>query len=185
MSTALRKPWTLAEFLAWEEHQELKYEFDGFEPVAMTGGTRAHDLICNNLRGVLREQLRGTRRRAFGPDVKIEAAGRIRYPDAGVECGAFDPRTAFAPEPVLLAEVISENSVKRDLVSKAREYLTLASVLHYLVLDQDQPIATVFRRVGGEWAMHPVTSGETVRLPEIGIEFTVAELYEGVPFEEA
>jgi hypothetical protein len=36
---------TVAEFLAWEERQELRWEFDGFQPVAMTGGTRAHETI--------------------------------------------------------------------------------------------------------------------------------------------
>ncbi len=36
---------TLAEFLAWEERQDLRYEFDGFKPIAMTGGTIAHDQI--------------------------------------------------------------------------------------------------------------------------------------------
>jgi Uma2 family endonuclease len=185
MSNALRKPWTLAEFLAWEERQELKYEFDGFQPVAMTGGTRAHDLIANNLRGMLLERLRGTRCRAFGPDVKVEATGRIRYPDAGVECGAFDPRATSAHDPILLAEITSESSVKRDLVLKVREYLALQSVRYYIVLDQDQPLATVFRRVGDEWAMHSVVAGETVRMPDIGIEFTLADLYEGVPFDEA
>jgi len=35
----------LAEFLAWEERQELRWEFDGFDPVAMTAGTRAHEII--------------------------------------------------------------------------------------------------------------------------------------------
>ena len=40
MDVALRKPMSLAEFLAWEERQELRYEFDGFRPVAVTGGTR-------------------------------------------------------------------------------------------------------------------------------------------------
>ena len=34
MNIALRKPMTLAEFLAWEERQELRYEFDGFHLVA-------------------------------------------------------------------------------------------------------------------------------------------------------
>ena len=32
MNLAVRKPMTLAEFLAWEERQELRYEFDGSEP---------------------------------------------------------------------------------------------------------------------------------------------------------
>ena len=49
MSNALREPMTLHEFLAWEERQELRYEFDGFQPVAMTGGTYAHDAIQVNL----------------------------------------------------------------------------------------------------------------------------------------
>ena len=37
MNLALRNPMTLAEFLAWEEREPLRYEFDGFGPVAMTG----------------------------------------------------------------------------------------------------------------------------------------------------
>ena len=36
MSAVLQRPMTLAEFLDWEERQELRYEFDGFQPVAMT-----------------------------------------------------------------------------------------------------------------------------------------------------
>ena len=42
-------PMTLAEFLDWEERQELRHEFDGFAPVAMTGGTRAHETVGVNL----------------------------------------------------------------------------------------------------------------------------------------
>src|ERR1700760_580362 len=38
MSAALRKPMTLQEFLDWEERQELRYEFDGSQPEARTGG---------------------------------------------------------------------------------------------------------------------------------------------------
>ncbi len=45
MNVALRRPMTLDEFLAWENRQELRYEFDGFQPIAMTGGTAAHAAI--------------------------------------------------------------------------------------------------------------------------------------------
>jgi Uma2 family endonuclease len=48
MSSAL-KPWTIETFLAWEERQELRFEFDGFQPVAMTGGTFEHDAIQVNI----------------------------------------------------------------------------------------------------------------------------------------
>jgi hypothetical protein len=52
MNVALRKPMTLAEFLAWEERQDLRYEFDGSQPVAMTGGTVDHEAIGGTLRAL-------------------------------------------------------------------------------------------------------------------------------------
>ncbi|MBV8523830.1 MAG: hypothetical protein JOY71_17190 [Acetobacteraceae bacterium] len=54
MNTALRKPMSLNQFLAWEERQELRYEFDGFQPGAMVGRTAAHAAIQVNLLAALR-----------------------------------------------------------------------------------------------------------------------------------
>ncbi len=62
MSIALEKPMTLAEFLDWEERQELRYEFDGFQPLAMTGGTAA---------------ARGDRRRAARASAHIVCAEAV------------------------------------------------------------------------------------------------------------
>ena len=60
MNVALPKPMTLQDFLSWEEQQPLRYEFDGFAPVAMTGGTAAHAAIQRNLLFSLTGLLRGT-----------------------------------------------------------------------------------------------------------------------------
>jgi hypothetical protein len=62
---------TVADFLAWEERQELRWEFDGFAPVAMTGGTEAHEIIQINLVNALTNRLRGTPCRAYGSNLKI------------------------------------------------------------------------------------------------------------------
>ncbi len=35
---------TLEQLLNWEDRQELRYKFDGFQPITRTGGTRAHVL---------------------------------------------------------------------------------------------------------------------------------------------
>ena len=102
MSIALRKPITLAEFLAWEERQELRYEFDGFEPIAMTGGTIAHDPITFNLQKALDARLAGKPCRPLGPNVKIIADGRARYPDALVACRPISPAATVADDPVVL-----------------------------------------------------------------------------------
>jgi Uma2 family endonuclease len=80
MGNVLRKPMSIEAFLAWEERQELRWEFDGFEPVVMTGGTNAHEAIGGNLRAVLHTALQGKQCSVRGPTMKIEVAGRIRYP---------------------------------------------------------------------------------------------------------
>jgi hypothetical protein len=56
MNISRRQPMTVDEFLAWERRQELRDEFDGCEPVAMTGGTLNHAAIATNLVANLQEQ---------------------------------------------------------------------------------------------------------------------------------
>jgi hypothetical protein len=55
MKLPLRKSWTREEFLflAWAERQTLRYEFDGTQPIAMTGGDAAQSLIMRGLHRAL------------------------------------------------------------------------------------------------------------------------------------
>ena len=71
MNLAVRKPMSLAEFLEWEERQELRYEFDGVEPSAMTGGSAAHADIQANLAMAFRSRMRGKPCKFYGSDLKI------------------------------------------------------------------------------------------------------------------
>ncbi len=177
---------TLAQFLAWEEPQELRYEFDGFQPVAMTGGTSAHDAISMNIAMAIGPLLRGTRCRLHGANLKIEVAGRIRYPDAFVSCTPVDPRSTVVREPVVIFEVRSESTTNTDLIHKNAEYRATPSVQGYVILEQTYPGAMVFTRKGEDW-VSDVLAGEnaTLALPEIGITLPLAELYAGLTFAEA
>ena len=95
MNLAVRKPMTLAEFLAWEERQELRYEFDGSEPVAMAGGTATYADIQGTYDGASEAACAESRAKFFGSDLKILVAGRtIRYPDGMVGVlPSIDPPT--------------------------------------------------------------------------------------------
>ena len=87
MSLAVSKPMTLAEFLAWEQRQPLRYDFDGVRPVAMTGGAHAHAIIQANLAIAIGDRLRGGPCRFYGRDLKIRTGDdHIRYPDGFVAC---------------------------------------------------------------------------------------------------
>jgi len=184
MSAVLQRPMTLAEFLDWEERQELRYEFDGFQPVAMTGGTVRHDTLGNRLRVLLFTRLEGKPCRAFGPTTKIQVQGRIRYPDAFVSCTPVSPNETIVPEPVLVFEVLSPGTSRTDRIEKLREYQATQSIRRYVILEQESIAATVFSRVGAEWTARALTDGDVLAMPEIGIELRLTEIYVDVEFDE-
>jgi Uma2 family endonuclease len=180
MSVAQHRPMTLAEFLAWEERQELRYEFDGFAPVAMTGGTIAHDRITFNLQRSLDTRLAGSQCRSFGPNVKILAAGRARYPDAFVTCLPIDPTATVADAPIVVFEVISDDTARTDRIEKLREYQATPSIQRYVILEQRSIGAMMFFRKGEDWVVSALTEADTLDLPEIDIAIPISELYTGL-----
>ncbi len=185
MSAALPKPMTLAEFLAWEERQELRYEFDAFAPVAMTGGTAAHDRITFNLQRVLDARLRGKPCQPYGPNVKIVVDGRARYPDAFVVCQPVPSTATVADNPVVVFEVVSEGTSSTDLIDKNREYRATPSIQRYVILQQTRIAAVVFARRGRDWLSEIVAGSDAIlQLPEIDIELPMAAIYANVVAEE-
>ncbi len=184
MSVALREPMSLAEFLDWEERQELRYEFDGFQPVAMTGGTVRHEAIGYRLRGLLLNRLEGKPCRPYGPTTKVEVQGRIRYPDAYVSCTRADPGATIVPEPVVIFEVLSPSTSRTDRIEKLREYQATPSIQRYVIFEQDAIAATVYARRGADWTVRVLTEADVLEMPEIGIELRLPEVYADVEFAE-
>ena len=176
---------SLDEFLAWERDQELRYEFDGVQPVAMTGGTIEHSEIATNLVEALRRRLRGQPCRAFRGDLKILANGRIRYPDATVTCTLPARGADIVPEPVVVFEILSPSTASIDRIEKNQDYRLTPSIRHYVMLEQTRQAATVFSRAGDDWVGHVVTGDVVLRLPEIGIELPLREAYIGVEFPDS
>jgi Uma2 family endonuclease len=184
MSSALRKLMTLEEFLAWEEREELRWEFDGFAPVATTGGTVEQGLIQTNLIGELGNRLRGGPWRVLGSHVKIAVAGSIRYPDAFVVCTPAPRGATVITDPVVVFEVLSPSTASVDRIVKNQEYRDTPSIQRYVMLEQDRLGAIVFSREHDDWVGHVLAGDAVLALPELRIELNLAELYEGVTFEE-
>ncbi len=180
MSVAWDRPMSLAEFLAWEEQQPLRHEFDGVRAVAMTGGTVAHAFIQRNLAISVGGRLRGQPCRYVGHDLKIEAAGKIRYPDGFVVCTPVPTQATVVTEPVVIFEILSDSTARIDLLVKNQDYAATPSVRRYVVLSQTEMAGTQFERAGGDWIGHLLAADAVLRLPEIGIELPLAELYDGV-----
>jgi Uma2 family endonuclease len=176
----------LAEFLAWEERQSLRWEFDGVGPVAMPGGTVGHARIQVNLAIAVGGRLRGQSCGFYGSDLKFQVAeGNIRYPDGMVVCSPVDQSATVVYDPVIVFEVLSPSTASNDRIVKAREYQATSSVQRYVMLEQDSVGVTVYSRSGESWTHEILVAGSTLSLPEIGVSLPLAEIYDGIVFETA
>ena len=111
---------TRDQFLDWAQTQEERYEFDGFQPVAMTGGTRNHSRICQNTYFALRSRLRGSGCDVLGPDAGLATIGdAVRYPDALVACTNSPGTLRLIRGVIAVLEVLSPASGRVDRIDKA------------------------------------------------------------------
>ena len=177
-----RKPMSPKEFLAWEACQEMKWEFDGVQPVAMVGETRAHSVIQRNLLTALTNRLRVSPCQPYGNELKVQIGLRYHYPDALVSRTPFANTETIAAEPVVIFEVLSPSTAAIDRTTKLAEYQALASVRRIVLIEQDSAYATSITRAGQGWDLALTGPGGVLAMPEIGVEMPLAELYDGLTF---
>lgn len=174
---------TQEQFFGWAEAQDERYEFDGFQPLAMTGGSLNHSRICQNLWAALRSRLRGGPCEVLGPDAGLATVGKsVRYPDALVTCSKAPGAARLVPGVVVVFEVLSPTSGRVDRIDKLLEYPAVPSIRRYVILEHTGVGATAYVRGEGAWTALPLTAADTMDLPEVGVSVPLAELYEGVEF---
>lgn len=165
----------------------MRYEFDGVQPVAMTGGNAGHATISSNIRTALHTRLRGRRCRSLGSDAGVATVNEaVRYPDTLVTCAKFDLTDRTIPGVVAVFEVLSPSSGRVDRIVKVREYAAVASIRRYVILESNSIGLTVFERATRDepWRASTLTEDDTLRMPEIDVEIPVTELYEDIWFPE-
>jgi Uma2 family endonuclease len=169
------KPLTVDEFLAWERSQPLRYEFDGIQPVAMTGGSVAHVRVITRLTVALANRVRPPCE-AFASELKVLTGGRVRYPDVTVACGTF-AESGDTITPTAVFEVLSPSTALTDRRVKAAEYAPVSSILVYIILETERPEITVLRRSTG-WEVETIAGpGGELALPEINVTIPLTDVY--------
>jgi Uma2 family endonuclease len=178
---------SVEDYLAGEIISPVKRDYVYGQVYARSETCNQHNLIATNALGALSCRFRGGHCLAYNSDTKI----RIRlkgqvcfyYPDISVVCRPIPPDDSFYDEPTALFEVLSHRTSRLDLGEKKDAYLTIASLVVYVLIEQDMPAVVVFRRVGDNF-VREVYQGldAVVPLGEIGIELPLAEIYEAVEF---
>lgn len=181
MDTVLDRSWTTETFLAWEDRQEGKHEFDGSRVVPKTGGSVAHQVIVFNLCVILGRLLGGTSFRALH-EMRVRIGERVRYPDVLI-CPESIPQTQRTLTDVMaIFEVLSDDTAATDRVEKLRDYAEILSLKYYVMLEQASRAAIICQPVkGGTWITSPQTQG-AIALSELNLVLPLDEVYQGLAF---
>jgi Uma2 family endonuclease len=156
----------------------------------MSGASRQHNLISLNIGAELRAQLRDRPCEVYTSDmrVKVSLSGLYTYPDVVVVCEepAFEDTVGDTLlNPTLLVEVLSKSTADYDRGSKFEHYRTLASLQEYLLVAQEKShVVHYVRQSDLAWLLEEThDSAATIRLPSIGCDLALAEVYAKVRFD--
>jgi len=174
---------SVEEYLEGEERSEVRHEYIGGEVYAMSGGSEAHNLISGNLYAAIRQHLRGNPCKVFMAGMKlrlnIAEDDVFYYPDLLVTCDPADNEPYFKTKPVVLVEVLSPSTERLDRREKFLSYIARPTLKEYVLIDQSKQAVTRFRHENG-WKPEHLVEGDTLALPSIGFEQSLAEIYEDV-----
>ncbi|HWK89648.1 MAG TPA: Uma2 family endonuclease [Longimicrobium sp.] len=183
---------TLDDFLATVEVTEDRSEYVDGRVVAMAGASFAHNVIVQNISGMLYSRLRGGPCRVLGQGMllKPKHAENAFLPDVLVVCGQpqIEHRHAdLLMNPVLLIEVLSPSTADYDHGKKWENYRRIPTVQDYLLVSQDRPRVERYTRHGDGLWLFSETAGVDgeIRLDSVNAALPLAEIYEGVPASEA
>lgn len=175
------------EYLAFERKSEYKNEFIDGEVFAMTGASRAHNLIAGNIFTALKQQLRESHCEVYISDMRvgIPAANLYTYPDVVVVCGEpkfEDEHVDTLLNPVLITEVLSKSTAAYDRTAKFAYYRTIESLTEYLLIAQDEHhVEQYVRQPDGHWLLADIRGLES-RVESASTRCTLAlkEIYDRV-----
>ena len=177
----------------------IRHEYLNGALIAMSGASRAHNLITHNISGELRNLLKGSGCETYASDMWVSTPTTTSYfyPDVVVVCeephfedDVFD----ILLNPIVLVEVLSPSTEAYDRGEKFGHYRQLASLQAYVLVSQDKVLVEHYRRQENQETA-PITRKDWVftdfqaledslPLTAIQCELPLQEIYERVTFPD-
>lgn len=185
MSTLPKHFVTPEEYLEIERKAETKSEYYRGEMFAMSGASRKHCRLASRLNSLLEAHLRPRGCEVYTADMRIQVSPTAyTYPDLTLVCG--EPR--FVDDvfdtlinPTLLAEILSPSTQAWDRQRKSQWYRAIPSLADYLMIAQDSPAVTLYRRGTAGWTVLDAAGMDaSIELASIAYTLRLRDLYEGI-----
>lgn len=172
---------SVTDYLTGERQSEIKHEYVAGQVFAMAGAKINHNRITRNMSALLWNALQDQPCEPFSSDMLIKTAkDRYRYPDIVVTCNDDTSDDAYVREtPLLIMEVLSRSTRRKDKTEKRAEYIALASLQEYVLIEQDFVEVQIQRR-STQWQAEYFYLGQTMTLASINVTISVADIYQRV-----
>jgi Uma2 family endonuclease len=172
---------SVEEYLDGEKVSDIKHEYLDGKMYAMAGASLKHNIINANTFGLLWNHLKGQACFPLSSDMLLEISStQYRYPDIMVVCDDDSSDNDFIRKnPLLIVEVLSKSTRKKDRSEKLKEYLSLPSLQEYVLIEQDIAEIEVQRR-NKSWKSSYYFLGDKVTLESIGVTLLVEDIYQRV-----
>jgi Uma2 family endonuclease len=178
-----RRPMTVDEFYAFTDTRPEgeKWELIEGEPILNASPSRLHQRIAGNVFFALtiRQREIGAPWEASLPlGVRVSEKDR---PEPDVLVFPWDHRLPAGQrdrdDVLVVFEVLSSSTEKRDLGWKRKAYPSLPSLTHYVAISQDAVDVRVFARDDAFEGQRFLSLNEAIDLRSLGISLPVAEIY--------
>jgi Uma2 family endonuclease len=189
-TAAVRARYTPEQYLALERKAAYKSEYLHGRIYAMSGASRAHNLIALNIGSELRAQLKGRPCETYVGDMRVQVSltGLYTYPDVSVACDEIrfeDAHNDTLLNPIVLIEVLAPSTEAYDRGDKFAHYRRLESLQEYVLIAQDKCRVERYLRQGDQWLLTEISDSDaTLAMTTIACDIPLKEIYARVTFPE-
>jgi Uma2 family endonuclease len=181
MTALAQKLMTAEEFAVWaekrpEKHWEL---FDGVPQMQQSQSWGHADLKGRIYVALLRAVAEARPDYSVGVDGIVVKAGPSTafQPDVVVFAGRMGKTDIVTPEPVIVVEVLSPSTERKDLTVKLAGYFEVPSIVHYVIADWEDCELIHYRREGRGISPPVILREGLLRLGPPGIAIALAEVF--------
>lgn len=144
--------------------------------VDMAGGSPSHAALSARLASLIDQGLpQDGPCVVYSSDVRLKLAeDHYLHPDVTVSC--TEQGEGALTHPIVIIDVLSPNTEKRDRSAKLTAYKALPSLQEYLLIGTEEKEITIYRREN-DWRPYHYNEGDSVELTSLGVNFPFDAVY--------
>ena len=176
------------DFLTFERSSDVKHELIRNEIIEMSGASFKHNILCANIIFILSASFQKEENLiVLSNDLRVTNPlnDSYCYPDIVVTDGEpkfIDTEFDTLLNPILIAEILSPSTEKRDQIEKFEIYKSIPTIKEYMIVAQHKPYVKLFKKIAtNHWELFEYENFiEKVSILDNKYQISLADIYKRV-----